>query len=457
MTTPTVGGLDSDNVPWTGGKRVSGKNTIPSSPYCSRPTSSKDSLKIYSYATSGLDMKYTGKSEDMYMLHMFGAAVLDHLKKTGMDSVFYFKDPVDGVEKNIIEFHSRFTLEYIKSEVGKYEAPDTTPVVDNYDIQNLEWSSSFLKDSLGMEQLVKLGKFMNTSLSGPILWMYIVLGNQSDSARALRTLINDLQMIKLSDYPGENVATCTNDLYKICIRLDNAGRLPEDVGSTICKALTKCSVEDFRVPFVTLRSQLDANPNYMSYETIIVTADQSYQSLIDSGDWLKENVPSEGDIMLLALKAEIVQLRQAVTDQGDTSRKRTNRDISKVTCFKCKKKGHYANKCPNARSGSADSESEQEPWKGTPPGANEAQIKTVDGDIWKWCGKCHGGRWTSSHTTAEHNGPVTASSASTGGTTDPGQDANTNTNPSSSFGPVSPEGNFGGITGMGGLSFAGWN
>ena len=81
-------------------------------------------------------------------------------------------------------------------------------------------------------------------------------------------------------------------------------------------------------------------------------------------------------------------------------------------CYKCNKKGHFANKCPNPRSDSGSRPSFQRSsvsdstagWKNTAPRSGQPTTKAVGGIEYTWCAKCRGnqGRWTNTHTTDTH-------------------------------------------------------
>jgi hypothetical protein len=87
--TPRMGGV-INKVAWTGGKpsSIERKGTDlnePRTPFCFRPTSASDSLKIYSKQTDvPSSTKLFGRT---YPLSAFENKVLDHFEKTGMDTL----------------------------------------------------------------------------------------------------------------------------------------------------------------------------------------------------------------------------------------------------------------------------------------------------------------------------------------------------------------------------------
>ena len=78
------------------------------------------------------------------------------------------------------------------------------------------WSTIYLMNSLSILQKTRLQKYFTTGMEGPILWMYIISENQSASSRALRQVDKDLEAMKLSSFPGENVKLCTSNIDDKC-------------------------------------------------------------------------------------------------------------------------------------------------------------------------------------------------------------------------------------------------
>ena len=111
--TPKVGGLTSDDVPWTGGFRKT-LSQSPKTPYCLRPDDYKGFTKVYEMATKGLDRRFGNDLLD-YPLLSFCKKSQKHMSDTGMDGVFYFEK--DGKELNILEHYNAFTLADIETAI----------------------------------------------------------------------------------------------------------------------------------------------------------------------------------------------------------------------------------------------------------------------------------------------------------------------------------------------------
>ena len=207
---PRAGGVTMDGIPWTGGKRATPKNAMPKTPFCLRPTDYKSSLKIYELAVKGEDRKFGNDLLD-YPLLAFCKNVAKHMADFGLDSVFHFEK--DGNAINILTTYTAFLLRKFRTEITKLRMSDG----DSYDTNNLDWSESYLLNSITLElQNAITNKITDTEVSGPLLWMYIVQYVESNTATAHQALLDELKHMMVKSFPGENVKQCTEKLSTIC-------------------------------------------------------------------------------------------------------------------------------------------------------------------------------------------------------------------------------------------------
>ncbi|MGH7974499.1 MAG: hypothetical protein ACREBR_03140, partial [bacterium] len=374
-----------DSTYWTGGKRVEGKLTEPPSPYCFRPLGFEKSQKIFKYATTPLDKKFEGKEGDDLPLTSFCKRVWIHLVMTGMDSVLYFVDPLDMTERSIIEYYARFTPEFVRQQ--------TINMISNtFDAKNIAWSGQFLFNSISIDQQNALEKYQIEGSNGPLIWMYLIHENRSNSERALETVRRSLEAMKLSDFPGENVKLCCEDISRKCLRLETAHRLPENVASTVCSIFSKCSIEEFRTPFHERRQACDRKKDAFKYKDLVEIATSSYQSMVDADDWLPKSKNSDDVIHGLLTRIATLEMKKKADTRGQDSNVPSN-----VKCFVCNG-NHYATTCPHKNKSKQGNK--QNNWKATRPTGNGPTTKIVDGQTWQWCEHCS--RWSNSHSTSEH-------------------------------------------------------
>ena len=112
---PRVGGVSSDGVAWVGGEPINQRKT-PKNPYCYRPTSWKESMKVADACCGGikevLEIGEGAKTSVVTFLNRWDA----HLTKTGMDTVFYLKDE-NNIERYLVMEYAHFTMPQVKSQV----------------------------------------------------------------------------------------------------------------------------------------------------------------------------------------------------------------------------------------------------------------------------------------------------------------------------------------------------
>jgi hypothetical protein len=149
------------------------------------------------------------RDDPLFPLVSFASDVETHMELTGMDSVFWFADPTDSTQMlNVFTSHSRFPE---KLTNGTY---------DKYDIQNLEFSANYLRESLDVTLRGDIRGLLRAKITGPELFMTIVSEIQSSLVRLYRAKERQLEAMSLKTYPGENVKTLTRDIANICDKLD---------------------------------------------------------------------------------------------------------------------------------------------------------------------------------------------------------------------------------------------
>ena len=167
----------------------------------------------------------------------------------------------NGISKNILTNYTAFTLNEIRTEVAKLKASDG----DSYDHNNLDWSESYLLNSITLElQNAITNKIADIEVSGPLLWMYIVQYVESNTATAHQALLDQLKNMTVKSFPGENIMLCNEKLSTICRRLALADELPKNIGLLLCDVLTASTIDEFRLSFISLHGEFDLDHKYKS-------------------------------------------------------------------------------------------------------------------------------------------------------------------------------------------------
>ena len=85
-----------------------------------------------------------------------------------------------------------------------------------------------------------------------------------------------------------------------------ASSLPSNIGMMICDILLDCSVEDFCIQFMMKWHKLTQRPDLAKdYQDLIIIANTTYQTLVDSGKWLA--IPPD-NTALITLMAKVDKL-----------------------------------------------------------------------------------------------------------------------------------------------------
>jgi hypothetical protein len=416
---PRIGGV-INKVAWTGGKPTSIERkgtdlTEPRTPFCFRPTSASDSLKIYSKQTDVPSSAKLFSRTDP--LSAFENKFLDHLEKTGMDALPWVS--VDGRKEmvNVVVQHSSTTSESVEAYFEEMEARG---YIDVYERKNGNATKSWLLNSIEPTLRANLYAKLDREAHCMVVWMTLVAEIRSESYRYFENVKSQLKGLKLADFPGENVKDFTHAFSLLTDELETANLLEAHFIVIFVTVLTKTDVTLFllamsglltkalnynkTVRFLTAEARrLLPAAEVMSIRKVRGEADALYQELFEASEWTpattagdKQIVPQAnllGNLDESQLNALIQKAFKAGASGDATSEEK---DISNVQCYNCNKKGHYANKCPDKKKAVN--------WKKKAPEDGDAQIKTVQRDgtdvIYYWCAKCK--RWTMSHNTLKH-------------------------------------------------------
>jgi hypothetical protein len=301
IVSPLVGGTQN-GVPWTGGEpkstdRKGSKNPRPYTPFCFRPTSASESLKVYEKQTRvSSDSTLFSRTDP---LAVFEQTVMSHLTNTGMGSIIWVKSPYGDNDElvNIVTHHSAITCTQV---IDYFEAGMKVQLFDDYDVSNMrafkDWLLAKLDDHLRARIFAKLTK----ESTGPEAWMYLVGEVRTESYRYFETLKAKLKGLKLADYAGENVKEFTAAWSLVAQELETANAFEDAMIVNLVTALTKSNVEIFRImmtqtlaktlTFVTdvrflakeARRKLPGD-KVMTHRKITLEADSLYQELHEAG------------------------------------------------------------------------------------------------------------------------------------------------------------------------------
>ena len=416
---PKFGGVE-DLTPWVGGPPKADFSGVsiqePITPYCMRSSDARSKLKGYAYRTKGMDPAFKQNDKD-YTLAMFADDASAHMREQGMDTCFYFPDPADNTKViDVFSAHSRFSSHSIRTDLAKLIAAGGHYHGDKYMMASLEESGVWLMASLDkiLQRIIQSVVGPSEKLYGPTVWMEIVAQCQSTSLRRVQVVVEEFKKLTLKQFAGENVDKYCEAARTKLSDLERNRQLPSDVLTCIIDKLVDCSVEEFRITFITKRVAVEAFlrdslgkadsviltlPNRIDYRDLLREATQLYRDLIEGHRWGPANgkfVSPEKE--LAALKAEISDLKMKSTPASSSNTSTTGGENRE--CFICKKKGHLAKDCPQKSSANDSSDNKKSRWVKTPPADGAAETISKHNNTFHWCARCK--RWNKTHGTAQH-------------------------------------------------------
>jgi hypothetical protein len=352
-TKPKIGGLDSSGKPWTGGTPASKEwkssaNSKPATLLCLR-LSGKDGVRMYSDRIKGTEVKFKANDAAGISLQAFANDVNLHLVNHGMDSVFHVRDS-DGELVDLIHEHPRMTIQGVTASI-KMMTEDK--LYDEYDKDNLRDSLMYLLNSVDAAVKQEITPFLTAETTGPELWMRIVGTVQSSTIERLSKLLKTIRNIKLTDYK-ENIKEYCRVMIGYAKELDAAHKLPEEMCYIILDQLCDCSNEKFKLDFMGLRKtvameireyhgksrdairNIQVSKGHYTYLSLLQEASETYQTLVDLGQWNISTKNKDRGGAPEAMTAEANALVQKITASlkksfnGDKTRTSSG---GKVFCF----------------------------------------------------------------------------------------------------------------------------
>eukprot|EP00980_Cylindrotheca_fusiformis_P022352 scaffold9224_cov170-Cylindrotheca_fusiformis.AAC.2 len=349
------------------------------------------------------------RDEDGISLVNWSRLVQRDFEKKGLDTVFRIGSVPDA--------NGNYTQEiYIFEEWGKVKLEDiknwTDSLTDEYDVENLQLSADAILNSLGKHLSQKVMSIASKQPTGPELFFLAVGFMSYLTEETIRQKSNELGNLRLKDIPGENVRVLVEKVSELAREIESSGRPPSDLLQLCSRPFTKGTVEDFKIHAFNINNKVKTHDYGKDWESLMIEHANFYQELIQSNDWppAKGANKEDTDSQIQGLVAKMDEVSKKV--DANLSRINSNQGSSgngdgggrgKRKCFRCQSEDHVIRDCPLVESNNGDA------WKRVPPNTanNEPKEKTVDGIVFKWCGKCRGnrGHWNGgdkAHFTEEH-------------------------------------------------------
>ena len=175
---------------------------------------------------------------------VFQNKFLDHLEKTGMDSLPWMI--VHGKNKmvNIIAKHSSTTVDHVEVY---YASEIASGHIDVYKKKDGEAGKSWLLNAIEPNLRAILYAKLDRNAHYMVVWMTLVaeIRTCSQSYCSFENVKLQLKGLKLADYPGDNVKEFTQAFVMLSDELETANLLEPHFIVLFVTALTKTSVNLF--------------------------------------------------------------------------------------------------------------------------------------------------------------------------------------------------------------------
>ena len=351
--------------------------------------------------------------------------IRNHLVIRGMEPVFSIAIDSDGAgnfvyEDILVKFGER-TVEQITEHIERFRTGGGTPETryDKWDYENLRLSAIVIRESIGPNLLQRISSLLPSDAPGPVVFKTALDQVMCMNATTIRTLSNQLGELSLKSIPGESVPDLTEKVTELAREIEGSGKPPSDLINLVSKPYTKGTVDAFKTYALGVHTQVMRGVFRGKWTSLVQEHNGFYQDLVQSDEYPPASGKKDDDNNIQALVAKTVDQRlQQRNGNNNNNGGNNNRNSNggARTCYNCGDTGHIAKNCPKKKAdgekndgGGKSDEKKEKDWRHVPPNSSkgEGKEKTVDGKVYKWCGKCrqNKGLWTVGrylHSTEEH-------------------------------------------------------
>jgi hypothetical protein len=430
---PRIGGINTikgEQYAWTGGGNLPATRIIePSTVKAYRPTDFKALQKMEKECEEGLPTTLrlstpdkTATDASAVTLQLWIDRIKDALEARGMDSVFRMENAGATTEYYLMEEFGRADVSRVRTWVTTLRAKGCA-----YDAKNLAMSGKMMLESLDVDMLKKASRDLEAKPTGPEVYAVVINIHQTLNTGAVRVLTEQLQKLKLSKEPAENVESFSEKVLDIAKRIEGAGAVtcPPDLAMLVYECYQDCSTPAFAMNATDYYNKAtDNDPSVDDWEASISKFKAKYRSLITRKTWQAAKYQKE-KVEAQAMQASIKTLLQknsmsagkSGAGKGTSAGGSTGTDTRE--CYHCGKVGHIKPDCPDKNKpkasskkkgaqgggggGKSDTKSDGIDRKKAPADGEPHTKNDSSGVPHKWCGTCK--RWSkgdAAHLTAEH-------------------------------------------------------
>ena len=352
---------------------------------------------VYSVVTRFDDLQESLRVNDM--IGVFKIASKYNEDGTGPSanatSIDLFHD-VQIVEMDTIKLGNQYFMEYGQDYHG----------------ENVTWSGEKILNSCDdtlRDKLIESTRGWSALHKGGPTYLKLLMGLiVATSKKSLRSLLNKISTLKLTDFNGEDVGRAVSFLRGANLILRDNDGLPSDFLTLILNIFRETTCLTFKSYVTTLEHNLELGITNLSADDIMRLFENKYIDMLGRSEWTPKSITQDqqsgfftnGIIMCFNCGG----IGHAIRDCKEEINQE-HIDIRKNIVFgKANKNGDGGKRRRRNKNKSKDESTEAEPNANNsltiPPKSGETEEKTVNGTKHYWCSKCE--KWTN-HKTHEHN------------------------------------------------------
>jgi hypothetical protein len=231
-----------------------------------------------------------------------------------------------------------------------------------YHVENLRWSFEAIMNSCNQDLRVilkaKMERYNKVGRTGPILYAHLLAQLTSSSPQAVRKVTQNIVDLKMDKFEGESIPMACKSVRACYKWLDMVNKMPVDPETIILNIFESCTVPEFLRYIESLKTHSELTPGLdLTVDYLLSRAEEKYRDLVLTSKW---DISGTGASFNLS------------RNHGSPNSGNSQRNPDRPSLFSKPKEG-------------------------------ESEVKTILGQEYKYCGKCH--RWNKgarAHTTSEH-------------------------------------------------------
>ena len=278
-----------------------------------------------------IDKSNLDTSKETYKIMTRVADLEKDMKRSELEDVFNipfeFNEhlPKDGTRSvHLFEEHNEVTTEQVKAANKFY-----FKYGDEFHAENIKWSGEKVLNSCSVELREKIievaENFDPSEKGGPVYFKIMMDLIIATSETAMRSIINQINEVKLSQFPADDVLQFASYIRGAILLLRNHKAVPHDICQLIYKGLRQGSCEEFNDYITAMMNSEKLTGVKKKSDEILSLAETEYTDLVGREEWTAKSTK---------------------INQGSTFYNETGRASLGTMCYNCGSLDHLLKECP---------------------------------------------------------------------------------------------------------------